>query len=520
MKLPENESFRIEELNEEIKDLKQKLSQKYTPESVSFSKEHELFETIVDNIPVMITIYDPGLNNFRLNKALKDITGWTEEDAADGNLLAKVYPDPEYRQSVIEYMQSLQPGWRELVMTAKNGKQIESSWANINLPSGVQIGIGIDISERRKTEATLRENEQRLQGLFNNAAIGIVITDSEDHISVVNDHLCDILGYTHEELTGKNITELTAPEDRSLSDSVNYRLHSGELKTIDYEKRYLKRDGSPLWVHVTTSTVVDPSGKHINSIRTVEDISVRKAAEEAIRLSAEMLSKKNEELTQFIHTVSHDLKSPLVTIKSFTAYLREDIEQDNKEAQARDIGYIGNAADRMGRLLDELLELSRIGRKEKPKSEFPMKEIAQSAVDLVAGRISQRGVNVAITGPDVMLYGHQERLLQLYQNLIDNAVKFMGNQPEPLIEIGSFAENRNKVVLFVRDNGSGIDPKYHKRVFGLFEKLDNKAEGSGLGLALIKRIVEVHGGEIRVDSEGRGKGATFFFTLEGTRVQA
>lgn len=195
--------------------------------------------------------------------------------------------------------------------------------------------------------------------------------------------------------------------------------------------------------------------------------------------------------------------------------MKEDVENMDKEAQEKDISYIQNATDKMGKLLDELLELSRIGKKEDPKTEFSMKAIAQMAVDLVAGRISQRNVKVIFTGPDVMLYGYQQRLLQLYQNLIDNAVKFMGNQTEPLIEIGSYLDSGiNQVVLFVRDNGSGIDPKYHDKVFGLFEKLDAKAEGTGIGLALIKRIVEVHGGAICLDSKGSDKGTTFFFTFD------
>lgn len=357
------------------------------------------------------------------------------------------------------------------------------------------------------------ESEERLKGIFNNAAIGIVEIDNKYRLTNVNNRMCQILGYSRDELTGKTISQITMAEDRAKSDDLNEKLHSGEIDLFSYEKRYLKQDGTPLWAHVTVSAVRDAGGQHVKSIGTVEDISERKEMENAI-------IRKNEELTRFIYTVSHDLKSPLVTIKSFTSYLKEDIENQDKEAQEKDFAYIRNAADNMGRLLDELLELSRIGRKEEPKTEVQLQTILENAIELVAGRIKEKKVNIRITGPSVMLTGYPQRLLQLYQNLLDNAVKFMDNQPEPLVEIGSFVnkEKNGEVVLFVRDNGSGIDPRYHHKIFGLFEKLHNNNEGSGIGLALVKRIVEVHEGSIWFTSEGTGKGTTFYFTIENTRV--
>jgi two-component system, LuxR family, sensor kinase FixL len=180
--------------------------------------------------------------------------------------------------------------------------------------------------------------------------------------------------------------------------------------------------------------------------------------------------------------------------------------------------FIRNAADKMGKLLDELLELSRIGRKEKPKERARLSEIVQAATDLVAGRINERKIEVKLTGDDTVLYGHIQRFIQLFQNLLDNSAKFMGSQQDPFIEIGSFKNEQSEIVLYVKDNGRGIDPRYHHKIFGLFEKIDSDTEGTGIGLALVKRIVEVHGGKIWFSSEGEGKGITFYFTLEGTTL--
>jgi signal transduction histidine kinase len=202
----------------------------------------------------------------------------------------------------------------------------------------------------------------------------------------------------------------------------------------------------------------------------------------------------------------------LVTIRTFLGYLEKDgLKQDPAEVN-RDLAYMRTAADKMARLLDELAELSLIGNKKNPFEEAPLKEIIQEALDLAAGRISQRGVQVRVTEGLVLVYGERRRLVEVFQNLVDNAVKFMGDQTDPRVEIGAESLD-DEMVFFVRDNGIGIDPRHQPKVFGLFEKLDPHQEGTGLGLALVRRIVEAHGGRIWVESEGVGKGACFRFTL-------
>jgi signal transduction histidine kinase len=242
----------------------------------------------------------------------------------------------------------------------------------------------------------------------------------------------------------------------------------------------------------------------------------RYEAAEALRASEVALRARNDELTRFTYTVSHDLKSPLVTIQTFAGYLARDLAARDADGTARDLGFIRGAADKMGRLLDDLLALSRVGRKANPPEDVRLQEVVAEALALVAGQVTERGARIEVTPESVVLRGDRQRLVEIFQNLLDNAVKFSRPGCAPLVQIGVETAGE-ELVLFVRDDGLGIDPRHASRLFGLFEKLDASAEGTGIGLALVRRIVEVHGGRIWAESAGPGAGTCFRFTLAGTR---
>ncbi len=231
------------------------------------------------------------------------------------------------------------------------------------------------------------------------------------------------------------------------------------------------------------------------------------------RLMAD-LETKNTEIEQFVRTVSHDLKSPLITIKGFLALLRRDAATGDRELLADDIRQIGNAADRLLLLLDELFEYHRIAHRANTPEEVPLGALARQALDLILHRLDGRGLEVVIAPDLPSVIGDAARLLQVFQQLFRNAVRFMGDQPSPRIEVSARPEV-GETVICVRDNGVGIEPRDHERVFRLFKRLETCTGGTGAGLALVKRIVEVHGGSIWVESEGRGTGSTFCFTLLG-----
>lgn len=224
------------------------------------------------------------------------------------------------------------------------------------------------------------------------------------------------------------------------------------------------------------------------------------------------LREKHSELERFIYTVSHDLKSPLITARTFLGYLEKDLESNDSERIQQDLAYVLSATEKMDRLLGELLKMSRIGRIVNPPTIVTLRELVAEALDAVAGPIANRGVKITITGENITLYGDRPRLAEIWQNLLENAVKYTGEQTDPLIEIGVRQEFL-KTVFFVRDNGIGLDPGDQEKIFGLFVKLEPRSEGSGFGLAMVKQIVEYYQGSIWVESAGLGKGSTFFFTL-------
>jgi len=224
------------------------------------------------------------------------------------------------------------------------------------------------------------------------------------------------------------------------------------------------------------------------------------------------LETKNAELERFTYTVSHDLKSPLVTITGFLGYLEKDALAGNAEKVKGNISRISNAARKMQSLLNDLLELSRIGRLINPPEDVPFTEIIYEAIDRMRGKLDEVNALVEIQRDLPIVNCDRIRLVEVVQNLIENAAKYANPTSQPRIEIGHKPNEQNQSAFYIRDNGIGIAPPYHENIFGLFNKLNATSEGTGIGLTLVKRIIEVHGGQIWVESEA-GKGATFYFTL-------
>jgi PAS domain S-box-containing protein len=362
-----------------------------------------------------------------------------------------------------------------------------------------------------RSEASLQESEALYQSLVEVMPMRVCRKDLEGRFTFVNKRYCYEFGLPASEILGKTDFDLHPKDlaEKYRKDDLAVITHG---QTMEIVEEHQPIDGERSFVQVFKSPVYDAQGK-TNGIQAVFwNITERIQAEaERGKLIAE-LESRNAELERFTYTVSHDLKSPLITIGGFLGYLEEDAVAGDTEKLRDDIQRINNATSKMKNMLDELLELSRIGRLMNPPEYVSFEEIVYDALERLEGQLGESNVDVKVSRNLPVVYGDRARLVEVVQNLVDNSVKFMGNQLRPQIEIGVHKQE-NEFVFFVKDNGIGIDPQYHDKIFDLFDKLNPRSEGTGIGLALVKRIVNVHEGKIWVESQKNGSGATFYFTL-------
>ena len=257
------------------------------------------------------------------------------------------------------------------------------------------------------------------------------------------------------------------------------------------------------------------------------EIKERKKVEEALRENEKKLketldelSAANVEMESFVYTVSHDLKTPIVTIEGFIGALREDFGQVLAGDADKYLKYMSDAALKMESLINDLLNLSRIGRVTEKKTVFPFGTVVKGAIKLLQPQIDARGIEVHVQEDLPEVFGEKKRITQVVDNFLSNAVKYIGkDNPSPRIDVGCNEENGQKVFYF-RDNGIGIEEMYFNKIFQIFQRLPaakRAGDGTGMGLTIVKRIIEYHGGRIWLSSEP-GKGTTFFFTLKDKDV--
>ena len=379
--------------------------------------------------------------------------------------------------------------------------------------SAANRSLAHEVEVRRQAMESALLSEEKWRTFFNRSTVGLAIASPFKGWVDVNPALCDMLGYSADELQAKTWIELTHPDDIARNLALFEQMQRGESEGYSLDKRFIRKDGRIVDTFLAAAGIRDQTGAHKYSIVIIEDITERKRGERALAQAGQQLAATNAELRQFAHTASHDLQEPLRMVTSYLGLLERRYGEVFDDQGREFLHYATDGAKRMAVLIHDLLEYARVDSRAADPVPVETAPVVEEALTNLSTAIAEAGGEVAVTGPLPVVRGDRGQLVRLFQNLIGNAVKYRDPIRPPQVRIG--VEKKGVEWEFsVVDNGIGIAPEHFERIFLIFQRLHTRGEydGSGVGLAIVKRIVERHGGRVWVESQP-GQGAAFSFTL-------
>ncbi|MGE5847177.1 MAG: ATP-binding protein, partial [Ignavibacteria bacterium] len=391
----------------------------------------------------------------------------------------------------------------------ENYRADSGKWVSVSAYSprgGYFVAIINDITAEKKSLIELK----KLSSAVEQSPASVVITDLNGVIQYVNPKFTEVSGYAYNEAIGKNPRILKSGKTPEHIYVNLWKMIStgNEWKGELFNK---KKNGELFWEYISISPIKNESGAITHYVAVKEDITEQKQTARNLEEALIEVKRSNKDLEQFAYTASHDLQEPIRMIKSYAQLLemqnKEDFSKDGQEF----INYITEGASRMQQLINDLLKYSRVSTTGKSFEEVDCNVVLKDVLEDLKFLILEENAVLEI-GNMPIVKGDRTQLRQLFQNLIQNAIKFKCEK-NPEIKIRS--EIKDKYWLFsIKDNGIGIDPKFHERIFTIFQRLHSreKYQGTGVGLAICKKIIERHGGQIFVESE-LNKGAVFYFTI-------
>lgn len=474
-----------------------------------------------------------------MNAATQRLFGYTAEEMVGKNV-KMLMPQP-YRHEHDGYLHNYTSTGvkkiigigREVFGLRKNGDTFPMDLAVSEVAMGGRrlfTGIVRDITERKRSESQLIESEARTRAILSAAVDAIIIIDASGVIESMNAATQRLFGYSSEEMVGHNVKMLMPESYRKEHDGYlhNYTT-TGEKKIIGIGREVTgrRKNGETFPMDLAVSEVAMGGRRLFTGI--VRDITERKRSEaelvdaaNALRQRNEDLLRSNQELDSFAYIASHDLKEPLRGIHNYASFLMEDYHDKLDDDGKDKLETLTRLTQRLDGLLDSLLELSRLGRVDFVPASIDLNQIVAETLEALAITLQQRKTAVRIPAPLPQVQGDAVLLGEVLRNLVTNAMKY-STSAEPWIEIGAEADPRhpqgNGIALYVRDNGIGIPAKHFETVFRIFKRLHEREAfggGTGVGLAITKKVIERHGGDIWIDSTP-GIGTTMYFTLAGLR---
>jgi PAS domain S-box-containing protein len=456
-----------------------------------------------------------------VSKGCEDLTGYTVEELQDSTLLSYgrvIHPEDRRRvRGVVQekvadkdkyfltYRIITKPG--EIKWVLEQGQGVFDPDGDLHYIEGFIS----DISEQKNAERSLQYYADFLNVIIESVPFPLFYKDPSGRYLGCNKAFCQLVGKSLDEIIGQTVYDMFSfAQARRFMEKNEELLDTRENQSL--ETKIELPDGKHIYVVMHKSVFLNPDGQPGGIIGVYFDISDRVRAETIILQQMEELERVNDELDRFTHSVSHDLRSPLVTVEGFLGLIRDDARSGNLEDLETNVKRTYSAIEKMHKLLEDLLRLSRLGKVTDPFEKVSMNDVVFEVLEHLHGMISRNGCTVHLDPDLPEVYADRSRIMVVLQNLVENAIKFKSADRQLRIRIGA-NKTGESTVFFIKDNGIGIEPEQQPGIFSLFNKLDSRSEGTGLGLTLVERIIRTHGGKIWVESEGEDKGACFYFSL-------
>jgi PAS domain S-box-containing protein len=485
-------------------------------------QEEERYHNILNSVMEGFQILDRDFRYVYLNPSAV-IQSRYSEDQIIGRRMTELYPGIEKTELfriMKECVEEKCVRYIENEFTYPDGS---NGWFELRIQPSAEglLILSVDITERKRAEENKLKTEARYKALIENSSEGTTLMDKDFNVIYRSPSTSRIVGWTIDEREKKPPLQETHPEDKQDLYASMKAVMQDPRKPVLISFRVRHKLGHYIWLEgVMTNMLHDPAVEAI--VMNFRDITERKEAEEKIRQMNDELEQKviertaqfeavNKELEAFSYSVSHDLRAPLRAIDGYASMIEEDYEKVFDEEGRRLLGNIQQNAKKMSTLIDDLLAFSRLGKKVIQKKEINMNELLEGVLmDLGKAQSHHASINVDDLLP---AFGDYSLIHQVLMNLVSNAIKYSSKKEKPVVQISSRLEGK-EMVYTIRDNGVGFDMKYAHKLFGVFQRLHtmDEFEGTGVGLAIVQRIVTRHGGHVIADSKP-DEGSVFSFSL-------
>jgi PAS domain S-box-containing protein len=485
------------------------------------------FRDLAEMLPAVVYEADENLRLVFANRKAFEIFGYTQDELDAGiEILSIVIPDDRKRviENFLRRCQGEELGAIEYTGVKKDGSLFPILLNNAPIQRDGKLfgvrGIAIDITDRKETEGALRESEAKFRNLAESSSSGIFLLQGTKYV-YVNPAFESITGYAIEDLAGMNFWDFIHPDCLDLVKNRGLNRLKGENQPPRYEIKFITKIGEIKWADFSATVITLDNKPTI--MGSVFDITKSKDAEDNIRKlndeleqrvikRTEELEAANKEMESFSYSVSHDLRAPLRAIDGFSHLLTEKFAEKIPSGAQRYLGLMRSNVQHMNTLIENLLTFSRTSRQSLVKEEVFPAETVKEVLNELSPMQEERSIKISI-GNFPVCRADPALLKVVYVNLLSNALKFTSKREVAVIDVGSQIINNNQV-YYVKDNGVGFDMKYIDKLFGVFQRLHSATdfEGTGVGMSIVQRVINRHGGKIWAESEV-DKGAAFYFTL-------